>query len=333
MSTRPHAAMYDSNDVSTIREALAGALRAPSAHNAQPWRLSPLGADRYRLWYAYADKLRADPDDRDGLMAVGAFYETLRLAAEHRGLRVDLDTSVRRQEAGIDLGVVAFSPLVGTPDPLAVAIAERQCNRHPYSRTPLPAGLAHELETLGNILLPPARLAELVLRASVLSWKDRRFLADLKDWTRFDDASPDGMTLDCLRVKGTDVLALRLALALRALPAPMAWLYAQRDVRLTRASAAMAVLTTEERSPAALFECGRRLLRSWTLINALGYAWHPMSVVIDQSTVADLRALIGGRDPVAIYRVGHTPHPAAWSRRRTLDAILTPDQDRQPVTM
>jgi nitroreductase len=333
MSASQNAAVSDSSEASTIRDALAAALRAPSAHNAQPWRISALGTDAYRLWYAYADKLRADPDDRDGLMAVGAFYETLRLTAERRAVRVVFEESVRRHEAGIDLGVITFSPLIGTPDPLAAAIAHRQCNRHPYSQVPLPAGLAHELEALGNILLSPTRLAGLVLRASVLSWKDRRFLADLKDWTRFDDASPDGMTLDCLRVKGTDVLALRLALALPALPAPMAWLYAQRDVRLTRASATMAVLTTEARSPAALFECGRRLLRSWTLINALGYAWHPMSVVIDQPTVADLRALIGGRDPVAIYRVGHTPQPAAWSRRRSLDAILTSDHDRQPVTM
>ena len=58
-----------------------------------------------------------------------------------------------------------------------------------------------------------------------------------------------------------------------------------------------------------------------------------MSVVIDQSTVADLRTLIDGRDPVAIYRVGYTPYPAAWSRRRQLDAILTPDPEPQPVTM
>jgi hypothetical protein len=312
---------------------LAAALRAPSAHNAQPWRLDRLGGDAYRLWYSYADKLRADPDDRDGLMAVGAFFETLRLTAERRSFRVDLDEAVRTRAEGIDLGVVRFSPLVGAPDPLSAAIADRQCNRYPYALTPLPAGRAHELETLGNTLLPPARLAGLVLRASVMSWKDRRFLADLKDWTRFDDTAPDGMTLDCLRVKGTDVLALRLALALRELPAPMAWLYAQRDVRLTRASATMAVLTTDERSPAALFACGRRLLRSWTLINALGYAWHPMSVVIDQPTVADLREMIDGRDPVAIYRVGYTPHPAAWSRRRTLDTILNADRDRQPVTM
>jgi hypothetical protein len=49
-----------------------------------------------------------------------------------------------------------------------------------------------------------------------------------------------------------------------------------------------------------------------------------MSVVIDQATVSDLGMLIGGRDPVAIYRVGRTPKMAAWSKRRSLEAVTIP---------
>jgi hypothetical protein len=132
------------------------------------------------------------------------------------------------------------------------------------------------------------------------------------------------MTLDCLRLNRLDVLGLKVALALQTLPGWLAWIYAQRDVRLTLASGAMAVLLADDRSPASLFQCGRRLIRSWTLINSQGFSWHPMSVVIDQTTVTELRTLIGGRDPVAIYRVGHTPEKAAWSNRRSLEAITIP---------
>jgi hypothetical protein len=311
-------------DPADVQEALRGAMRAPSAHNAQPWRLSRLEPNAYLIGYAFADKLRADPDDRDGLLAIGGFYETLRLTSESLGLRASFAGSVRRHEKGIDLGVVTFSRLEGEPDQLASAISMRQCNRHPYAQTLLPARLAHDLEELGNVLLPPAAVAPLVSRASVLSWKDPRFTADLRDWTRFDQSSPDGMTLDCLRLNAVDVIGLRVALALRTLPGWLAWIYAQRDVRLTLASGAMAVLVAGERSPAALFECGRRLIRSWTLINSQGFSWHPMSVVIDQATVSDLGMLIGGRDPVAIYRVGRTPKMAAWSKRRSLEAVTIP---------
>ena len=174
------------------------------------------------------------------------------------------------------------------------------------------------------MLLSPEAVTGLVSRASVLSWRDRRFVSDLEEWTRFDDRSLDGMTLDCLRLGRMDRVALRVALRRRRLPTWLAWLYGQHEVRLTRSSAAMAVLTVESREPGALFECGRALIRSWTLINAAGYSWHPMSVVIDQPTVTDLVPLVGGLDPVAIYRVGRTPKAAAWSKRRTLGTVLVP---------
>ena len=311
-------------DPLTVEKVLAAGLRAPSAHNAQPWRLSRLSPAKYLVWYAIEDKLRADPDDRDGLIAVGGFYETLRLAAEATGVDARFEARVRRHAAGIDLGVIRLEPLLREADPVAVAIGGRRCNRFAYARTPLPAGLVGELEAMGHVLLPPDRVAGLVGKASVLSWKDRRFVADLKAWTRFDDQVPDGMTFDCLRLNRFDVFWLRVVLALGRLPGWLAWFYAQRDVRLTRASGAMAVLVAESREPIALFECGRRLIRSWALINQLGYAWHPMSVVIDQSTVDELRTAIGGRDPVAIYRVGYTPQVAAVSQRRSLEHVVVP---------
>ena len=157
-----------------------------------------------------------------------------------------------------------------------------------------------------------------------MAWKDPHFVSDLKEWTRFNDTSADGMTVDCLQLTAVDQAALKFALARGRLPSGLARVYAERDVRLTRASGAMAVLVAESREPEALFDCGRRLIRSWTLVNSLGYSWHPMSIVIDQPTVSELAKMIGGRDPVAIYRVGHTARPAAWSKRRDLGAVLVP---------
>ena len=309
-------------DDELVRSALDAALRAPSAHNAQPWRLSRLDDGAYLLWYALADKLLADPDDRDGIMAMGGFYETLRLAAAHVGLKADLDFALREHPLGISLGTVRFAAVSVVSDPLGGAVSGRQCNRNPYSTGPLPPGLRASLEELGHLLLTPSAVAPLVARASMMAWKDSRFVTDLKEWTRFDDTSVDGMTVDCLQLSGVDQAALKFALARGRLPGGLARVYAERDVRLTRASGAMAVLVTDDREPETLFECGRRLIQSWTLINSLGYSWHPMSIVIDQPTVSELTAMIGGGDPVAIYRVGHTARPAAWSKRRGLDSVL-----------
>ena len=322
--------MVGATDV--IHACIVGAMRAPSAHNAQPWRLSRVDGRSYLLWYAFADKLRADPDDRDGLIAVGGFLETLRLEAQLRGLDASLSPATERHAHGITLGTVTFTDLAGEPDPLAHAIGRRRCDRHPYSRTPLPSDLTDGLTALGNVMLPPSEVAPLVSRAAAASWQDDRFVADMTTWTRWVPVAPDGMTFDCLRLDRFEQMALWLALRLGRLPGRLAAIYARHEVRLTMASASMAALVTESRDPQALLECGRRLIRSWTLINAMGFSWHPMSVVIDQATVTDLAAMVGGRDAVAIYRVGFTPHVGARSQRRSLADVLVPlpDAGRQP---
>ena len=71
---------------------LRDALRAPSAHNAQAWRLTPItDTARYELHYDHNDYLPFDPDDRDAYLAMGAFYETLRLAAHRHGFNADFE--------------------------------------------------------------------------------------------------------------------------------------------------------------------------------------------------------------------------------------------------
>jgi len=302
---------------------IAAARRAPSAHNAQPWRLypDPRVSDgdygSYRLFYAYADKLLADPDDRDALLGMGAFYETLALAAQLEGKKAIFEPGVVQHADGLELGRVRLQALPERAllDPLAPFIAQRQTNRHPYQSRPLPSGLQEELHHLGCTLFDPRTIAPLVSKASIMAWKDTRFVTDLKEWTRFQGNPPDGMTCECLHLSWLDRQALRFALWRGRLSALLAWVYAQRDVYLTRCSTTIAVLTAQDRDPLTLFECGRRLLRVWVMLNAACYSYHPISIVIDQPTVNVLASKV--KNPVAIFRVGYTPKEAPWSNRRS----------------
>jgi hypothetical protein len=329
-----------SADVSSadVFAVLTDALRAPSAHNAQPWRLVALDGDglRYRLRYAFADKLLADPDDRDAMLAMGAFYETLALAARRAGWVASFTPADGPGSEsgggdggdggdGLDVGEVVLrrATAVDPADPLAEAAARRMTNRTPYRKgVALPSRLRGELESLGCTLLSSGDVAPLVSKASVMAWRDPRFVEDLREWTRFSDDEPDGLTCSCLRLSWLDRRALRFALWRGRLPAWLAWVYAQRDVRLTRASSCVAVLSAPSREPMVLFEVGRRLLRSWVSIVAAGHAYHPISIVIDQATAPELSALAGVDDAVAIFRMGAPTGPAVPSRRRALSAVM-----------
>ncbi len=196
------------------RLVLAEALRAPSAHNAQPWRLAARPGGCYELHYDHLDYLPYDPDDRDAYLAIGAFLETLELAAQRHGLRATLTPRFHRRGSDLLVGSVQLRERRrGEPaDPLAGPAANRRTNRHPYDRTPLPGPLRAELLRLGCALVPPRETARLVARASMLSWKDPRFVADLDRWTSADPAAPAGMTPAGLPLTRFEWAALRLAI-------------------------------------------------------------------------------------------------------------------------
>jgi hypothetical protein len=310
------------------RQVLTEALRAPSAHNAQPWRISVLPGGPYELHYNHLDYLPYDPDDRDAYLAIGAFLETLELAAQRHGLRASFTPRFQRRDSDLLVGQIklrAASP--GEPtDPLAGPAADRRTNRYPYDGTPLPEELRAALRDLGCVLVPPRSMSRMVARASTLSWKDRRFVSDLDRWMSGDPAAPAGMTPAGLPLARFEWAALRLALRAGRLPAPLALAYSSRDVRLLARAQAVAVLGAADMSAATLVDAGRRLLRCWVTITAAGFAYHPISIAVDRpETAPAVAAEAGVAVPVAVFRIGHTQRRAPRSNRRDLmDVIISP---------
>lgn len=309
---------------------LALANRAPSAHNAQPWRLWQEDG-HHQLGFSFADHLDADPDDRDAYLSVGAFFESLRMAAEGEGLRAEFVPNLQELQQGLAFGRVECRPLAhgDERDPLAASLPTRLTNRDFYEPRTLDPEVRSALEALGLLFLDPEVVAPLVKRASVLAWRDARFVTDLKEWTRFDDLAPDGMTCECLNLSRVDRAALRYALWRGRLGPWLAGVFAQRDVRLTLASSTVAVLPTPSMEPLDLFEQGRKLLRAWVTITGAGWAYHPISIVIDQEpTRAELATILGIDTPGAIFRVGYTTRSAPRSHRRPRFDALQADQRR-----
>ena len=152
---------------------LTEALRAPSAHNAQPWRLVPTGPTAVELHYDHLDYLPFDPDDRDAYLAMGAFYETLSLAAHRHGWRSELVARFSRSGSDLWVGDIALRPARPgeRADPLAAA--DRHTNRNRYDRTPVPADPDDALRALGNATVPPRAIARLVARASIPATRSR----------------------------------------------------------------------------------------------------------------------------------------------------------------
>jgi hypothetical protein len=301
---------------------LTEALRAPSAHNAQPWRIR-VNDGVYELHYDHHEYLPADPDDRDAYLCTGAFLETLAIAASGEDTQVDVTPRFGREGSDLHVADVVFRPGIVT-DPLASHVPHRATNRSAYLPVSLPPTLTEDLAELGCVLVPTQDVVRIVRQASVLSWRDRRFVGDLHAWIHRDPSRHTGMTQEQLGLKRYEWLALHGAFLLGRLPAPLALAFSGRDIRLLGDAPAVAVLSAASDDPKDLVEAGRRLLRSWVTICGAGFGYHPISIAIDRpETRPAIAALSGAGTPVALFRIGMPTRPARPSRRVALSDALT----------
>lgn len=136
----------DSPDRRTIEAAVALATRAPSIHNAQPWRWA-IGDSSVHL---FADRERSlpaiDPDDRDLLMGCGAALHHLRVALAALGWATTAHRLPNPAEPD-HLAAVTFRQRQATADDiaLAAAIPHRRTDRRRFSSWPVPTDLVDEL--------------------------------------------------------------------------------------------------------------------------------------------------------------------------------------------
>ena len=309
------------------RTILTEALRAPSAHNAQPWRFRRVAADRtWELHYDHTDYLPFDPQDRDAYLCMGALIETLSLAATRHGVTAQVRDVF--SQSGSDLHVVDITLIDGTradenERALAVAAADRHTNRSTYKRGKLDPALAAIIGREGGALVEPAAIAATVARASALSWADRRFVADLRRFCTSDPTAPIGMHPKVLMLKGYEWLLLRAVFRLGSLPGAAGRLFAGRDVRLLRSAPAVVVVGADSLDPRHLVAAGRRLVRIWVAVCAQGCAYHPISISVDRpETAPDVARLSGLAVPAAVFRVGEPRTVAARSNRAALADVL-----------
>jgi hypothetical protein len=304
-------------------------LRAPSAHNAQPWRIHPLGDEEtYDIHYYQHDGLPEDHGDKDAYLTMGALVETMVLQGPNHGYTVDVEPELTRDGTDLFIARVAVREAVhgGEPDPLENWISKRVTNRSPYTKEDLPDDLEAQLGGLGNTLVNPGVLKGIVLEASMRAWGNPRYVEDLKNWFRRDPNAPDGLTAEALRLGNLGALAAEFAFRRGNFDSRlMQRVYSMSEVDSFMAAPRAAVITVPDMSPASLFDAGRRLLRSWVTVTAEGYASQPFSVAVDdQGAVPKVAAAIGTDEiPVALYRIGRPTKPNKRpSGRRSLEEVI-----------
>lgn len=201
--------------------------RAPSAHNTQPWTLRAEG-DALALGWDPARELHVgDPTRRDLWLSVGAFAESLVVAAASAGVGVGVewDVSTRRSIAGrlveqqLVTGLFTSANLVG-----------RHSARGPYAAPWATAADVHAVAAAADLtetgasltVVPGTDVDDLLPDADRWSCEPPALVDELRHWLRLDHGDPryreDGLSDVALALTAAQARSLRVALSSRVWP-------------------------------------------------------------------------------------------------------------------
>jgi hypothetical protein len=322
---------------SRLAEVLRLASLAPSGHNTQPWRVELLDEGRLRI---HADAARSlpvvDPDNREMLIGLGAFLESLVLAAGIHGLRAQMEPTLQ-QAGGIWQQEVVLHNAQPSDYP-AQRLELRRTLRSGFRTQELSAELLSKLQRHAGcdiIYLPrnsreSSLLAEATTAAfSQQTWNDAA-QEELASWIRFsnDDARRhrDGLTPAMMGITGFGGWFVRS-------------FYDRSDVlkkgfrdkgiegvsQQVKEGAGWLILTDTTHTSDAMVSTGRRFQRLASCAREFGLALHPMSQTIEEAPWKnELWSQVGLSTPAhLVLRCGLVDqYPPPSSLRRPVAAFV-----------
>ncbi|HXQ10908.1 MAG TPA: hypothetical protein VN805_07910 [Caulobacteraceae bacterium] len=302
--------------------AIVGAANlAPSVHNTQPtrWRLEPDGA--VLVLEVIARRLPVgDPEGRDAAVSHGAAIEGFALTCGTKGLAVTAELLDGEPEEGLrPVARLTLAP-AGPLDPLQAFVPIRRTYRGAFAK----GGDAGRLEVLAaadDITLVSARegvarLAELNDEASLRTYRDRAFRAELLSWMRLSRGDPrwsvDGLNAEAMEMSGIAAVGAGLVLrpgVFKALDGTGLARMLVAEAAVVRSAAAIVLFHRPDGEDPLL--TGRRFHRLWLDFASLGFSAAPMAVLADDLATREIIAREFSTPPahrlITAFRVGLAP--------------------------
>ena len=329
---------------------LGHALRAPSPHNVQPWRVRILDARQAEL---LIEKRRTLPkEDVTGsfiILTMGMFVEALRLVAAHHGLGFDeewvhepawyaAENLERVGQALIPfarLRLRADAPPAPEIADVTALLAARRTSRLPYEPTPVAAEVGAQLAAVAQRgghryaqTSDPSRIGRLLAFNIEAVFEDLNhppYCEELAGWLRYSERASrrhrDGLDARCMNVSPLELWTTFHLPWLLRFPALQPW-FRRRYRAQIGPVATLGFLCGPFWDPRDAAATGRLLLHFWLECTRLGLSIHPYgNLVTNRPTAARVRTETGLDDVWLAFKIGHSAPPPA-SRRRAVEEIL-----------
>jgi nitroreductase len=317
------------------REILFLASLAPSGHNTQPWFIKYL--EPYH-WIICNDRTKwltaVDPTQRETILSIGAFAQTLEYAAANVGYNCafTLLASTNQDENIMDVKLTKASN-VATFD--IAKIKSRRTVRSNYLNDVLKNEdaifLFNEEKDWFHFIQTGSKeyafLNEQTIEANrIQSYRDAAE-KELSDWIRFSskdaEKNRDGLTAASMEIEGLPAWVVRNFYNKSSV---MKNSFRDKNIdnviKQVSQSAGWLLITSKDNSVSTLLETGKRMQRLFLKVKAKGIAIHPMTQILEEpSTKQTLNQSVGINENIQfILRVGYVKnYPEPVSLRRPVD--------------
>jgi nitroreductase len=316
------------------------ALRTPSPHNTQPWKVRIRDDRRATL---FMDRARMLPDeDTTGHFlrcAMGMFLESLRIISANAGFALRF-TLIEEQARGpfvrfAELELEEGSEPSQYPDSLFQA---RKTSRLPSNERRIDPEVATVLKSVAaqfgqqyNQCDDPALIEAIIqenIRAVFHDLNVAAYHREIVGWLRYSDeeaqAKADGLDYRCMRVPSMQFRLIRRAPQVMSWPLTrgfIRWMYRQQLGRVSH----IGVISGPFFNDGASVRAGAFLMQFWLELSRHKLVIHPFGNLVTNSQAhACLRQLTSIEDVWLVFRIGYTDEPPQ-SFRRPLTEVLIHD--------
>jgi hypothetical protein len=325
---------------STIQQILSYGMHAPSSHNTQPWKVK-LEGNRLKVFGDFERRLRiVDPNNREFLLSISAFIETIDLAAVAMGNQLKIEPFLDSISADKELFSVEVkgSNLSSTNATLSL-IENRFTDRKNYNFGEITDKHISNLQDLDRENVhyfssnsPSGKLiSELQIEAFTKQSNDKSKQLELSDWLRFDkdqkEKLGDGLFPEMLGLNGLPKFVWYSFFNKKsAVGSSFINQGIKSAVEQIKHTSGFLVITSNSRESISIYESGRLYQKTLLKCTELSIRNHTISQILEEVPMKDqIGDNLELKKPIQfIIRLGYSNQNGYGKHiRRSSNSIIT----------
>lgn len=307
---------------------------APSSHNTQPWRVKVISELEFivqsdpKRWLP-----KVDPENRESLLSIGAFWENLEQAAFAFGFKIKTEILATNPK-NIDILKVKLVRYLPQKSNGLEFVKTRTTNRKPYKKKDLlplhSKGLKKLLPDHLTYFPRETKEGKWIAKSLIEANKKQTFndekQKELAEWLRFSrsevERKKDGITPEMLGVFSVTKFFWYIFINRKTV---LSWSFRNRGVKNVKNQvnncAGFIAITSDDLSVSSLLHTGKEFESLALKCTEYGISIHPMSQLMEESPwKVQTAELLGLSKPVQfILRVGYSKFQPKPSIRRSIE--------------